>query len=111
MSKQKAKPKFSFKLQPKATGLSAVGNTRQSADIKFEKAVCGIITAPNWMSKTNEYTARITVKHNDPTITHCDWRWVTLNIQSPDIQVVKDWLNEKAPSILEKYTLHFLDRD
>jgi hypothetical protein len=50
MSKQKAKPKFTFKLQPKATGLSAVGNTRQSADIKFEKEVCGIIAAPNWQS-------------------------------------------------------------
>lgn len=106
-----AQPKFTFKLQPKATGLAAVGNSRQSADIKFNKQVCGLITAPNWMSKSNEYTASITVKHNDPTITHCDWKWLTLKIKSDDIQVVKDWLNEKCPVILEKYTLHFLGTD
>lgn len=106
-----AKQKFTFKLQPKATGLAAVGNAYQSADIKFEKQVCGVINAPNWMSKTRDYTARIAIKHNDPTITNCDWKWITLNIKNTDIQVVKDWLNEKCPVILEKYTLHFFDKE
>lgn len=106
-----AKPKFTFKLQPKATGLAAVGNSAQSADIKFEKKACGIIAAPNWQSKTRDYTARIAIKHNDPTITNCDWKWITLNIKDTDIQVVKNWLNEKCPVILEKYTLHFFDKE
>lgn len=104
-----AKQKFTFKLHPKATGLSAVGNSLQSSDIKLNKNVCGIIQAPNWMSKDNNYIARITIKHNDPSITNCDWKWITLNIKDPDIQVVKDWLNSKIELILEKYTLHFFD--
>lgn len=104
-----AKQNFTFKLFPKETGLAAVGHFAQSSHIKFNKKVCGTIKAPNWMTKTNDYTVSIAVKHNDPAITHCDWHWITLNIKDPDLKVVKAWLNDKCSAILAKYTLHFFD--
>lgn len=106
-----AKQKFTFKLCPQETGLAAVGNSLQSSHIKFNKKVCGSIKAPNWMSKNNEYTATLAVKHNNPEITNCDWHWIKLNIKHTELQAVKDWLNDKCELILEKYTLHFFDNE
>lgn len=100
------KIKFTFKLHPKETGLSAVGNTRQSADIKLNKQIVGTIHAPTWMTKDNKYSVSFAVKSEDK---NCGWSWVRLKQRTDTIEEMKAWLNQYATAIVEKYELHVLD--
>lgn len=102
------KTKFTFKLHPKSTGLSAVGNTRQGADVKLNKQVIGTIHAPNWQTKDNKYSVSFAVKSEDK---NCGWSWVRLKQRTDTIEQMKEWLNEFAGLIVEKYEFHILDSE
>lgn len=102
------KIKFTFKLHPKATGLSAVGNSYQSADIKLNKQIIGTIHAPSWMTKDNKYSVSFAVKNEESS---CGWKWVKLKQRTDTIEQMKEWLNSCAPLIAEKYEFHILDAE
>lgn len=107
MTKQTTKPvKFTFKLQHKETGLAAVGNSLQSCDIKLNKLHVGTIHAPNWMSKTHEYSISFAVKYVDDKNEHNTWKWVRLSKKTQSLEEMKDWVNQMASQIVEKYELH-----
>jgi hypothetical protein len=94
--------KLSFKKQPKETGLSAVGNPYQSVDIKGDKKLVGTIYAPNWRTKTNEWSIGLMVIDKTQ---HCGWKWITLKFRGTSDQECRDWLKENWEAIQAKYSL------
>lgn len=66
------KEKFTFKKEPRETGLAGVGNPNPDTRIKHNKKVVGCITGPNWMSKDNKWTVRFQVDEKEEGK---GWRW------------------------------------
>ena len=54
--------KFTFKKQPRETGLRAVGKPYPDTDIKVNKKRVGYISAPNWQTKSYAWLVRFAVK-------------------------------------------------
>ncbi len=98
--------KFTFKLDKAATGLAAVANSNQSADIKLKRKICGRIKAPNWATKDNKYCCLFTVKSEE---SHCGWEWITLKHRADSMEDMKAWLQENTDAIVSHYELHFIE--
>ena len=96
--------KFTFKLHPRQTGLAAIGNSLQDCDVKLSGKVVGIIYAPTWQSKANEYLVRFTVKGGAEG-SKIDWKWITLSKRTGSMLEMKEWLNTMFEQIIEKYEL------
>lgn len=96
--------KFTFKLDKKETGLAAVGNSLQSADVKLKKKVCGRIQAPNWRS--NVYRCSFVVKTEESS---CGWKWVTLKKTTESMNEMKQWLKDNTEKIVSGLDLHFFE--
>jgi len=103
---------FTFKKQPKETGLCAVGYYSQSVDIKLGGKICGIISAPNWQTKDNCYEIRLMVYKTETETDsnpNCNWKWITFKFKSESEQECRNFLKENYKVIVEKYTLRFMD--
>ncbi len=94
---------FTFKKEPAATGLMAVGNSKQSVAIKLKKKEVGMIYAPNWQSKTDKY--RIALRVVDPTGENKKWKWIFLKAQPETEEAAREWLNANFDTIVSKFTL------
>lgn len=97
--------KFTFKNQPKERGLASIAKPYPDTDVKFEKKVCGIISAPNWQSKEKVYVVRISIKDVESST---GWSWVTFKKRSETLQEAKDWLNSHCDEISTKYEFYYL---
>lgn len=67
---------FTFKKEPRETGLAAVGAGDPNTIIKLEKQQVGLIVGPNWRSKDELWRIQLTVV--DEKELNCGWKWVTL---------------------------------
>lgn len=103
-----AKEKFniSFKKDKPLTGLMAVGHSRESADIKLNKLMCGRIKAPNWSTKDNKYSIGITVYNDEDTVSNCEWHWVYFKHRFDTYEDAKQWVKDNLKRISEKYRLY-----
>lgn len=97
--------KFTFKRHPRETGLAAVGRPFQDVDIKFKGKVIGLISAPSSFSKWKNFRVMFQVKAD--TAEHaCGWRWATLKYQGQSEEAVRQWLNENAQTLIEKFDFY-----
>lgn len=91
----KAKRRFTFKKQPKITGLAGVGHPNQHVDIKQAGLIVGQITAPSYRRSTWGVGLMI----NKPASENCGWSWWFPREFATEEQA-RDWLNSpefKAP--------------
>jgi hypothetical protein len=86
---------FTFKKQPKETGLSSVGNPYPNTDIKYNKKVVGHIVAPNWMSKDDVWKIRFMQKDEK------NWHWITIQQQFGSEPEAREWIRANAERILK----------
>ena len=91
--------KFTFKKEPRETGLSGVGNPTPSTQIKLNKKVCGLIRAPNWQTKDNKWSLGLTVKSEGIA----GWVWIFFKPRFDTEQAARDWLISKADVIASRY--------
>lgn len=103
--------KFTFKKHPRTTGLAAIGYIHQSVDIKLQKKVVGEISAPDWQTKDNKWTVRLTVEGSHPSNTNCPWRWVNIRSRFDTEEAARDFVKVHLEKILEahQFTLHQQD--
>lgn len=94
----KAPTKFTFKKEPRETGLRGVGNPRPNTIIKLNKQQVGIIYAPNWRTPDNLWTVRLIKK--DETQENCGWKWVTLKQRFGDEPTAREHLNKHFDAII-----------
>lgn len=66
---------FTFKKEPRETGLAAVGAGDPDTIIKLEKKQVGYISGPNWRSTDQLWRVRLTKVDEKES---CGWKWVTL---------------------------------
>ncbi len=98
--------KFTFKREPRITGLAGVGYPHRDVQIKLNKKVVGQICAPSWRTKDNLYCVRFTVKNEtreEP------WRWVALKRRFENEEDVRAWLNENVEKLQKQITFYSVD--
>lgn len=96
---------FTFKNQPKATGLAAVGNRIPNVTIKHNGKIVGWIDSPK--ARKNECTLYFHVKR-EPTP---DWKSNFYNVQmqhvTDSVEEMKLWLKENTESILSTIDVYY----
>ena len=70
--------KITFKKDSPATGLSSVGSPNPDTNIKVDKLVVGTIAAPNWQTKDNLWSVRLTVAKEKTEDDPAPFRWITM---------------------------------
>ena len=103
--------KFTFKKQPRETGLAAVGNPHPDTDIKHNKMLVGTISAPHWQSPDNLWRIRFMVAEEGGDNPNCDWKWIQLKKKFDSEPEAREFLKERAEQILEHYDLHHQEPD
>ena len=104
------KQKFTFKKDPKETGLTSVGRPYQSVNIKHGKKRVGRIFAPNWSSKSLVWTLGFMVTGNTCN-PNCNWMWLFPNDTFSSEQAARDYLKANAEKIISTYDLHHMEED
>ncbi len=97
--------KFTFKKQPRETGLRSVGHPYQSVDIKHNKKVVGTINAPYWPRNSHKWDIQLAVRDGDL------WTWRTFRKRFDTEADARQFLQENAESILSKHTLHYFEEE
>jgi hypothetical protein len=88
---------FTFKKEPRETGLASIGAGDPNTLIKLEKKEVGYISGPNWQSKDNLW--RIRLMKIDKEEKHCGWKWVTLAAKFDDEPSARVYLKENFERI------------
>lgn len=99
-------PKFTFKKEPKETGLASVGNPYQAVAIKHNKQVVGMIYPPSWFSDDRKWSISFMVKKEIKKEENCSWGWVRLKAKFGNEQLAREFVTAKASSILCNFKLH-----
>lgn len=99
--------KFTFKRQPKETGLRAVGNPRPSVDIKLGGKVCGQIIAPYWATEDGKWRVGMAIDSDDP---RNGWRWKFFKPRFDTEADARAWIAGNAAA-LAKLKLYFFEED
>lgn len=97
--------KFTFKNQPKATGLAAVGNRVPNVTIRHNSKIVGWIDSPK--ARKNECTVYFHIKR-EPTP---EWQAKFYNVQlehvTDNVEDMKIWLKDNTDSILSKIDVYY----
>lgn len=103
--------KFTFKKQPKPTGLARIG-AGEGIIIKYLGKKCGNIVFPNYSSNRKGWYIQLLVKFDDREINEdspCQFRNIILKYKPTDAEDAKKFLNDNFEAIMKKYTLHLLE--
>ena len=93
--------KFTFKKQPRETGLSAVGSPYSSVDIKLDGKEVGYISAPNWQTKDAKWGVRFKVKKEPSQAEPSPWRWFVVKDRFDDEAQARQFVLDKANAIIK----------
>jgi len=91
--------KFTFKKEPKETGLASVGAPYPNVLVKFNKLVVGQIIAPTWRDKDHKWMIRLMFKDGE------SWKWRTVKDRFDNELDARNWLQERVETI-SKWDLH-----
>ena len=100
--------KFTFKKQPKETGLRAVGTPYPDTDIKVNKKAVGYISAPNWQTKTIAWKIRLAVKKEITTDDPAGFKWVHISRSFGSEGDARQWIKDNSEE-LSKLDLYFFE--
>jgi len=100
--------RLTFKKDKPLTGLMVVGNSYQGSDIKIDGRVCGYISAPNWQTEDNKFGIRFAIKEKQE---NCDWKLITLKGRFDSDADARLFVKENIEKIMEKYTLHYFEKE
>ncbi len=106
--------KFTFKKEPRVSGLAAIGNPNPDTQIKLNKKECGRIVGPVWSSTDKMWTIRFTVKKTVPDDNpNCDWKWVQFKKKFETEPEAREYITQNAEKILNEssLTLHYFEDD
>ena len=101
--------KFTFKKQPKETGLRAVGTPYPDTDIKVNKKVVGYISAPNWQTKTIAWKIRLAVKKEITTDDPAGLKWVSAKKVFGSEADARQWIKENTEELSNLDLYYFED--
>jgi len=98
--------KFTFKKQPRETGLAAVARPDVATEVKLEGKVVGIIEPAHRDDSDGRWRVRLMVEGAAANSPNCPWRWVTFKARFDEEPAARTWLQEKVAAITGEYSLH-----
>jgi hypothetical protein len=104
--------KFTFKKQPRETGLSSIGHPHPNVDIKLDGKVVGSIDAPTWASRNKGWVIRFTVMKdniNEDGNPNCEWKWVQINKEFETENDAREYIKNNSDQILYGLRLHSIE--
>jgi hypothetical protein len=96
---------FTFKKEPKETGLAAVGNPNSQTQIKLKKKQVGYIAGPSWSSKDLLWRVKFAVSEGK------SFKWVTLKATFETEPEARTYLTTNFERITNTFSLHSLEDD
>jgi hypothetical protein len=96
---------FTFKKEPKETGLAAVGNPNSNTQIKLNKKQVGYIAGPSWLSKDNLWHVKFAVSEGK------SFKWVTLKASFETEPEARVYLTTNFERITKTFSLHSFEDD
>lgn len=105
--------RFTFKKEPRTTGLAGVGSPNPNTIVKLDKKEVGIIVGPNWRSKDNKWQIRLMrrwplVPENSKNSKA--WKWVQVTQRFDTEPEARKWIQDRADHLIS-LPLHQLDPD
>jgi len=97
--------KFTFKKEPRQTGLAGVGNPYPDTAIRHNKKVVGYIIAPSWMVKDNKWGIRLAF--DEP---NGKWGWRIVKERFDSEPAARAWLNERVEKLVTT-GFHYFEED
>jgi len=94
--------KVTFKKHAKNTGLSSIGYSHQSVDLKIKKKKFGLIVAPTWKTEDSRWSISIMVMDLNN-----QWKWVHFKQRFVKEEHAREWIQEYIDELIKKYTLRF----
>lgn len=94
--------KFSFKKEPRETGLAAVGNPYPNTQIKLDKQQVGYISAPTWQTKDRMWGVHFAVEKDGG----CGWHWIHVKRRFDSEPESREWIKQNAEKVQKQFTLH-----
>lgn len=96
---------FTFKKEPRETGLAACGHPNPNTQIKLKKKQVGYIAGPSWMSKDSLWHIRFAVSEGK------SFKWVTLKAAFETEPAARAYLTEHFDRITKSFALYSLEDD
>lgn len=93
---------FTFKREPRETGLRNVANPYPAVQIKLAGKRVGLIRGPNPNSGHDGWKASFMVKSD----THPGWKWIRMAHEDATEADARAWLQRQADNIAARYKLH-----
>lgn len=95
--------KITFKRQPKATGLAAVGNPHPNTDIKMDGKLVGTIVPPNWRDNGKEWLIMVRLKKPLPLPAgeNCTWYNAVLKPRFANEEAAREYATGNLPRIFQ----------
>lgn len=100
-----AKGKFTFRRQPKETGLASVARPYADVTIKIAGKECGYIEAPSVFG-TNHWKVRLMIKEANE---HCGWKWITFRLDFKNELEARQFVMTNQDRLQAKYPIHQLE--
>ena len=101
--------KFTFKKQPRETGLRAVGRPYPDTDIKVNKKIVGYISAPNWQTKGHAWRVRFAVKKESTIDNPACFKWFSVSESFESEGDARQWIKDNNSEELSKLDLYFFE--
>lgn len=98
--------KFTFKKEPKPTGLYSIGNPNPNTKIKHNKLEIGYISGPSWQSIDDKWRIRLMVDGQSEGT----WKWVIIKTVFDSEPEARIWIETNSEKILA-LNLHYEDMD
>lgn len=95
---------FTFKKQPKETGLARIARPWQNVDIKLGGKRVGIIFAPDYTA--NYWSVSFAVKKEVLPEDRAPFKWIRLVCKTDSEQEMRQWLKENCEAIIKRYDLY-----
>ncbi len=96
---------FTFKREPRETGLRNVANPYPHVQIKLHGKRVGLIRGPNPHASHAGWKASFTVKCDE----HPGWKWIRMAHEDATEEEARAWLQRQADNIIARYSLHVLE--
>lgn len=85
---------FTFRKQPRETGLAATGYPYQNTDVKYNKQVVGHIKSPNWMTPDSKWEIWL-MRNNEK-----GWNWVRIKQRFDSEPEARAWIKANAERVI-----------
>lgn len=95
--------KFTFKREPRETGLAAIAHPHANVQVKLDKKVVGYIAGPNRFSSNKGWQLNLMVEDEKSS---CGWVWIRMARQDETEEEARAWAQRQAANIVAKYKLY-----